>query len=151
MQAITFTHFAIIKHDVIYCNIMTDARSLKWLPAIYNTSIYRSQLSWFSQIDLHKQCCSFLFIPLMRAGGVWLHTFGRPQSFPSGPHPLLYSVIFWGVSLIEYAYCCCLWEGGWPISCQEAKSLYLSREERVDDENYGLGTTVEIQLLEKEI
>lgn len=37
--------------------------------------------------------------------------------------------------------------GGWPLSCQEAKSLDLSRQERVDDEDYGLGTAVEIQLL----
>lgn len=39
---------------------------------------------------------------------------------------------------------------GWPLSCQEAKSLDLSRQERVDDEDDGLGARVEVQLLKEE-
>lgn len=35
---------------------------------------------------------------------------------------------------------------GLLLSCQEAKSLDLSRQKRVDDEDYGLGTTVKVQL-----
>ncbi len=40
---------------------------------------------------------------------------------------------------------------GCPLSCQKAKSLDLSRQKRVDDEDDGLGTTVEVQLLKEEI
>lgn len=38
---------------------------------------------------------------------------------------------------------------GWVWSCQEAKALDLSRQERVDDEDEGLRTTVKVELLKK--
>lgn len=39
----------------------------------------------------------------------------------------------------------------WPLSCQETESLDLCRKKGVNDEDYGLGATVKVQLLgEKE-
>lgn len=35
---------------------------------------------------------------------------------------------------------------GWPLSCQEAESLDLCRQEGVDDEDYGLGAGMKVQL-----
>lgn len=52
--------------------------------------------------------------------------------------------VFWAVVLLNIPIVDVL--DDLPLSCQKAKSLDLSRQKRVDDEDYGLGTTVKVQL-----
>lgn len=63
-----------------------------------------------------------------------------------GPHPLMFqSPLVWvwlKIPIVDDL-------DGSLLSCQEAQSLDFGRQERVNDEHYGLRATVKVQLLKK--
>lgn len=99
-------------------------------------------------------CCSFPTISQERPQGVWpemirFRGLGRLQRKAlSASFPGLHRQESSGAErFLEYSSCDALL--GWPPSCQEAKSLDLCGQERVDDEHKGLRAAVKVQLLAK--